>query len=151
MKNKHDVVYLDCRGIQVPIDKKIAPLLQEIWTCGARTTSSCEDVGELHADPDKKGICLIQFLDVTDAIRFLNAATVFEKGGKSLFNRMSCCGCRGVITWEYTICPYDRAYSDTRKEECYYGPADYGFLVSVYFPRSDSANIIKNLKINGSV
>jgi len=145
MKNKHDTVALDFQGRKVAIDKKIAPLMRAIWECGSRTTSSCEDIGELNSDPDKQGICLVQFEDMIDAKRFLNAATVFDKGGKSLYNRMSHCGCRGVIPWEYNIMPYDRAYDQIGDREFYEGPADYRFLVSIYFPRSDIKAILENL------
>ena len=147
MKNKHDTVALDYQGRKVPIDKKIAPLMKEIWKCGSRTSSSCEDIGERNSDPDKLGVCLVNFVDVQDATLFLNAATVFEKDGKSLFNRMSHCGCRGVKGWEYLIMPYDRAYDQNRNQEFYEGPADYGFLVSIYFPASDIDAIKDNLAI----
>jgi len=146
MKNKHDTVYLNYQNTKVPIDKKIAPLLKEIWKCGARTTSSCEDIGDSNSEPDTLGVCMLQFENTKDAICFLNAATVFHKGGKSLFNRMSHCGCFGVIPWKYDIIPYDRAYEWTRKKEFYNGPADYGFLVTIYFPKSDIAPIMKKLR-----
>jgi len=145
MKNKHDTVALNYQGRKVAIDKKIAPLMKEIWDCGARTSSSCEDIGELNSDPDKLGVCLVQFVDVVDATLFLNAATVFEKGGKSLFNRMSLSGCRGVYPWQYHIMPYDSAYDQSGNLEFYEGPADYGFLVSIYFPVSDIDTVMKNI------
>ena len=145
MKNKHDTVALDYQGRKVPIDKKIAPLMKEIWNCGSRTSSSCEDIGELNSDPGKLGVCLVQFVDVKDAALFLNAATVFEKGGKSLFNRMSHSGCRGITPWEYHIMPYDSAYDQIGNQEFYEGSADYGFLVSIYFPVSDIKAIMDNL------
>ncbi len=147
IKNKHDTVVLEYQGRKVAIDKKIAPLMEEIWKCGSRTSSSCEDIGELNSDPDKLGICLVNFVDVQDATLFLNAATVFEKDGKSLFNRMSHCGCRGVKGWEYHIMPYDMAYDQIGNQEFYDGPADYGFLVSIYFPASDIDAIKDNLAI----
>ncbi len=147
MKNKHDTVDLDYQGRKVAIDKKIAPLMKEIWKCGSRTSSSCEDIGERYSDSDKLGVCLVQFVDVVDATLFLNAATVFEKDGKSLFNRMSHCGCRGVKGWEYHIRPYDSAYDQIENQEFYEGPADYGFLVSIYFPASDINAIMENLAI----
>jgi len=145
MKNKHDTVALDFQGRKVAIDKKIAPLIKEIWKCGSRTSSSCEDIGERNSDPDKLGVCLVQFVDVVDATLFLNAATVFERGGKSLFNRMSHCGCGGIMPWEYHIRPYDSAYDQIGKQEFYDGPADYGFLVSIYFPASDIETVMKNI------
>ena len=148
MKNKHDTVALDYQGRKVAIDKKIAPLMKEIWKCGSRTTSSCEDIGDRNSDPDKLGICMVMFVDVQDATLFLNAATVFEKGGKSLFNRMSHCGCRCVKCWECNITPYDRAYDEIGNQEFYEGPADYGFLVSIYFPASDIKAIMENLAVN---
>jgi len=145
MNNQHDTVDLDYQGRKVAIDKKIAPLMTEIWKCGSRTSSSCEDIGELNSDPDKLGVCLVQFVDVEDATLFLNAATVFEKGGKSLFNRMSLSGCRGVYPWQYNIRPYDSAYDQSGNQEFYEGPADYGFLVSIYFPASDIDTVMKNI------
>jgi len=147
MGNKHDTVGLDYHGVKIPIDKKIALLMRAIWNCGSRTTSSCEDIGELNSDPNKLGVCLVMFVDVEDAKLFLDAATVFEKGGKSLFNRMSYCGCRGVIPWEYNIIPYDRAFDEFGNQDFYEGPADYGFRVSIYFPGSDIKAILENLTV----
>ncbi len=148
MINKHDTVNIDYQGKIVAIDKKIAPLMQEIWNCGSRTTSSCEDIGDRNSEPDKLGVCMVMFVDVQDATLFLNAATVFEKDGKSLFNRMSHCGCRCVICWEFNIMPYDSAYYEIGNQEFYEGPADYGFRVTIYFPQSDIKAIMENIAVN---
>ncbi len=150
MGKTHDKTRINYRGTRVPIDKKIAPLMKEFWKTGARTWASCEDVGEINSDPDKLGTCLIIFVDATDAITFLNAATVFEEGGKSLYNRMSHCGCRAVFPWQYEITPYDRAYEEIDNEEIYFGPSDYGFSVKIRFPRSDIPAILENLASNRS-
>lgn len=93
----------------------------------------------------RRGSAMVVFEGTADAVAFLNVTTRFEPGGKSLYNRMSHQGCRGVRCWDYELCPVDYSYNWSDDSYTLDGQADFDFHVHVYFPATDIPMILTRL------
>ena len=63
------------------IDKKIAPLIRELWRAGIDTIMSLPKL--------QVRLCLGGIYDAGQAARFLNIAASYESGRGNLYNRMN--------------------------------------------------------------
>ena len=144
----HKTVRVRVGRTSANIDIGIAPLIKALWRLGVSTWCSCENAGDTIA-PDRHGILRHGFVQVgfvsqDDASKFLSLVAKFEKGGRTLYNRITHEGCRGVRCWDYEIGVYDHAYdwdSDSLQ-----GPSDLGFRVFIYIPKKDVLRVTKRLE-----
>jgi hypothetical protein len=138
--------------MSAPIDRKLAPLIREMWRAGIRTWTSCEnvdDIGSIHPYGfSRAGWALIGFPTLEDAVTFMTLVTRFEPGGKSLYNSITRQGCRGVRAWDYTVNPIDYSYDERRdryRPEAR-GVARFGFGMTICFPQSDLPVLVSRLQ-----
>jgi hypothetical protein len=132
------------------IDEDIAPLVLETWKAGVETQCSCQDARVLGDDarPWLNGHIQLAFPTFDDARRWLDIVAKHQKGGRSLYNRMTHSGCRGVVTWHYEVSAYDAAFDEDCDETL--GPTTLDFIVFVYFPRSDVATVVRRLRAHNA-
>jgi hypothetical protein len=76
----HDGVLLDYNGMKVQIDKKIAPLMKELWEAKIETSNSCED-------NVPKGYVWIEFANEQSFRRFMNIMFKKEFCKNDIFRR----------------------------------------------------------------
>ena len=146
---RHKTVRVRVGSESASIDAAIAALIKEIWLLGISTFCSCENAGDTIG-PDRYGMprhgfAQVGFPSEYEARRFLTLVTKFEKGGRSLYNRITHGGCRGVAKcWEYEVSIFDDGYdwdSDSREEG-----AEIGFRVLIYLPAADVPILVKRLR-----
>lgn len=140
----HETVDVRHRHLRARIDKDIAPLILETWRAGVETHCSCQDASVLG--PERQwvnGWIQLGFPSVVEVRRWSRIITKHQKGGRSLYNRITQSGCRGVVCWHYEISAYDASYDEAADDVV--GPSTLEFRVFVYFPRRDLAVVMRRL------
>jgi hypothetical protein len=143
---QHPTVRVRHGKLRARIDAEIAPLVGALWQRGILTQWSCQDVSDSEADESRRGTAMLAFPDTENAVAFLNATTVFEPGGMTLYNRMTCQGCRGVGCWGFEVYPMDAAYSWRSDSYAGSGRPDYYFRITVFFPATDIPVLVARLE-----
>jgi hypothetical protein len=149
-RQAHKTVLVRHGGMRARIDEDIAPLVLETWKAGVETHCSCQDARVLGDEerPWMSGWIQLGFPAFDAARCWLDIVAKHEKGGRSLYNRMTHFGCRGIVTWHWEASPYDAAYDEGCDETI--GPTTLDFMVFVYFPRSDVARVVRRLRAHNA-
>ena len=143
---RHKTVLVRWKDQSAYIDKRIAPLILELWKAEIATVNSCEE--------NRPGWMWIEFLYVTDAERFLNIVARYEHGIRSFYNRIRQAwefGDRPLTdAWEYDVYPFDLSVEETEVDgaisESSSGPSDFVFSMCVRFPRSDYHKLLYRMR-----
>ena len=122
------------------IDKKIVPLIKELWRAGLRTVMSCQ--------ADGYGLVWVDFDDVSNGIRFLNIVARFEPEKGSLYRRMLRHDKEDINEWWlYEVFESDLGLHDEKPgNEWHAGKPDFLFTFTVRFPPADLAEVVTRLK-----
>jgi hypothetical protein len=160
--NHHQTVSVRVGPLSARIDEKIADLVRELWRADINTVCSCEDVGdagEAHRHgpvprygADWAGWVHVVFETTDDALEFLRRVTRFERGKRGLYNRISHRDIRGegVNYWIYELLPIEYALPPLERRAPRCARREPGFLVSIYFPRSDVPVLVERLRESNS-
>ncbi|MBI3410992.1 MAG: hypothetical protein HY040_21880 [Planctomycetes bacterium] len=137
-QNRHATVSVRVGARRANIDRKLAPLIRELWKAGIETTMSCEET--------EPGIAWIEFADVDNLATFLDTVTKYEPGNDTLYNRIThmFTGPLSAPVWQYTVFPCDMALSVNEKS--HRGVPSFFFSASVYFPQSDLAILVQRMR-----
>ncbi len=146
VSRKHRTVHLSVGEQQAEIDKRIAPLVKEIWTAQIATLQSCQD--------SPPGWIWLEFPSSFDLERFLDIVGDYEDRVGSLHDRMLHSydrpGRPRVRQWRYETIVHDMAVDivedgEGEREE-YAGSPNFMVLVSLHFPHGDLPQVLARLK-----
>lgn len=144
----HEQVHISLEDDEADVDKEMAPIILECWKNDIWTLLSCQE--------NHPGVAWIEFLSPYCASKFMDiVANKYESKLKSLYNRIA--GNWDSISeelekWEYNILPFDFNLTQTPDEndeylnETHTGKPEFGFSVSIRFPRSDMKTILRRLR-----
>jgi hypothetical protein len=148
---RHEQVEIEWRGIRAEVDVELAPLILEMWKAGVATVLSCQE--------NRPGIAWIAFPAADFATGFLDLVAVHPGEddapaaddapyGATLYRRIA--GCGSIGDWQYALFPENYGVREKivkgKLVETCTGPANFEFLVSVRFPRTDIPLILKRLQ-----
>jgi hypothetical protein len=140
LKN-HKQVTVELRGMKFKVDKKIAPLIKELWRCGMLTAMSCQEGAH--------GMVWLHFLDAGPAVEFLDAVAEYDPEPDSLYHRVL-----GDYdqpdNWvvEARLVDFNlvKEYGEGNQlEERHEGRPKYRSVTSVWFPPSDLPAVMARL------
>lgn len=133
---------------EAEIDEGIADLILEIWKAGIGTCNSCED-------NVPKGYVWIEFIDASSAERFLDiVVNRYSDSWSSLYQRVydpwSDFGDIRPKGWHFRVLPFDFSTEDRFVDEdtietVSLGPPSMSFTLSVRFPRTDLATVLRRM------
>jgi hypothetical protein len=137
-ETKHDFVLI--KGIE--IDKKIAPLIKDLWDMEIGTSNSCENVGDY---------VWIEFISTEDAELFLDLVATISGEEQSLYNRIRRAWGKPENPWLYDAYPMDlgveaELLDDGSIEETFTGEHNFHFLLSIRFPISDLPEVLQSVQ-----
>jgi hypothetical protein len=148
--NIHRLRRVRVGAMSAAIDERLAPVIEECWRNGFKTSASCQDVGESLADlaeelPHMSGYveartarAMIEFA-VDDGLRFLDA--VANAGPRDDFYvRMSHWTAPGAWTHE-AIALDVGTMCDERRPSCF-----QLLVLLVQFPASDIPEVLRRLR-----
>jgi|SRR5947209_2291550 len=131
------------------IDVLIAPLIRDIWKAGIETRQCCQSYAWLGV---KGRRIWVQFPGSVELAKFLNAVTHDRDACGALYYRV----CwhwilfdRPGRRWQYRIHYFDRSVANEFNPDggwAFEGPPDFVEGVDVFFPKSDLALVLKELR-----
>jgi hypothetical protein len=139
-KNHKQVTVKVC-GMKFKVDKKIAPLIKELWRCGMLTAMSCQEGAH--------GMVWLHFPDAGPAAEFLNAVADYDPEPDGLYHRVL-----GdydqpdnwVVEARLVDVNLVKEYGEgDRLEERHEGRPKYRSVTSVWFPPSDLPAVMARL------
>jgi hypothetical protein len=150
--NHHPTVTMTALdGDEVEIDKKLAPLITELWAGGIDTVSCCQDGAEGYASmvpayphlatraAVDAGYAYVDFFDAADAADFLTVVANNGPFGK-FYRRMTRWYEPGG--WRKSIAFFDGVYEPRRGETIVFESS----IVQIKFPVTDIAEIVRRLR-----
>jgi hypothetical protein len=139
-KNHKQVTIKVC-GLKLKVDKKIAPLIKELWRCGICTAMSCQEGAH--------GMIWLHFLDADLAAEFLTAVADYDPDPESLYHRIL--GDYGlpdnwvVETRHVDVNLVENYGEGNQPEERHEGQPEFRAVTSVWFPPSDLPAVMRKL------
>jgi hypothetical protein len=134
---KHKQVSITWQDRQAEVDKGLAPLILALWKLDIDTCNSCQE--------NMPGIAWIEFLTSMDAEEFLNIVAVHPEefdaapSCETMYDRIVGCGTED--DWQYDAHAFnygvDEEIVGDEVGETPIGPTDFGFSISIRFPRTD--------------
>jgi hypothetical protein len=144
----HDTVVVTVGDMTADIDRRIAPLITELWKADIMTLNSCEE--------NKPGIVWIEFASCIDAERFLNIVARYpnrrELARKSFSDTLygRCTSCDGERHWEYDALITDYGIREEIVNDevivTEVHPADFTCGISIRFPHCDLPVMLRRLR-----
>lgn len=120
-RQRHPAVTMTYKGRPVEVDRKIAPLLAEVWLANLKTDGSC--AGEGPNGWDEQSVRL-GFSTSDDAARFLDIVhEVYEQSPAPW-------PIRAIPSWMKGVPPRPR----------------FQFAISVFFPRRDLKRVLRRMR-----
>lgn len=148
MATNHTQTRIKVGDMEADVDHGIAPLIMEIWKAGIATVMSCEE--------NQPGIIWIQFLEVEDAVTFLNIVAPYEETWESIYNRARL-GWEPsdkkllLPFWTYDVSPEDLSLQEECNDngdvtgESHCGQPCFVFSLSIRFPQEDYALVLNRI------
>ncbi len=124
----HETIKLKYNNQYIDIDKKIAPLITEIWKAGFKTNNSCQN-------NVPRGYIWISFNDSIDMKKFINIIFQGKNNKEDIIVRGLDSPCYTPNSWKYKIDIYNL-----------YEPVDNIFVnCSIRFPFTDLKYVYKKI------
>jgi len=131
VKTGHKQVRVRVGHREADVDEGISELIEQLWLADIGTGLSCEE--------NQPGIVWIDFDSPRDARRFLTIAVKFDPQVDSLYWRAT------GPEWRYDIHLWDYALFGEEFDQ-HPGRTEFGFNVSIRFPRTDMPVLLERLK-----
>ena len=154
-ENHHPVVRLSRDDEVIEVDEELAPFIEQLWTAGIDTVSSCQDVGEAladlikirpHLDRRLLGRASIDFASPDGMLDFFEA--VANSGPRDdLYVRMV--HWAAPDAWNVRWQPEDFGVEDTMHAGGVHPPSQFSFSpwVHLEFPRSDIPELTRRMHV----